>query len=138
MIFDIIASIGGLIIPPAFSFIKKKFIKSENDTPERTIGDLATTKPEVVPGYVQALATLLDAKVKFFNRDVIGSPSQWVVDLRAAIRPIGVVLSFVLLGYMVYEAQTAVELATETWTGVRLSCECMITSWFGSRFTISK
>lgn len=138
MILDIIASIGGLIIPPAFNFIKKKFIKSENDTPERTIGDLATTKPEVVPDYVQALSVLLDAKVKFFNRDVIGSPSQWVVDLRAAIRPCGVVMSFVLLGYMVYEAQWDLGSVNETWTGVRLSCETMITSWFGSRFTISK
>jgi len=135
MILDIIASIGGLIIPPAFNFIKKKFIKSENDTPERTIGDLATTKPEVVPDYVQALSTLLDAKVKFFNRDVIGSPSQWVVDLRAAIRPCGVVMAFIILGYMVCEQGVAV---TDTWTGIRLSCETMITSWFGSRFTISK
>ena len=138
MLLDIIASIGGLIIPPAFNFIKKKFIKSENDTPERTIGDLATTSPETVPAYVQALSTLLDAKVKFFNRDVIGSPSQWVVNLRAAIRPIGVIMSFVLLGYMVYEAQWGLGSMNETWTGVRLSCECMITSWFGSRFTISK
>jgi len=135
MILDIIASIGGLIIPPAFNFIKKKFIKSENDTPERTIGDLATTKPEVVPAYVQALSTLLDAKVKFFNRDVIGSPSQWVVDLRAAIRPIGVVLAFGILAYMVYEQGVNV---TDTWTGIRISCETMITSWFGSRFTLSK
>ena len=138
MILDLIASIGGLIIPPAFNFIKKKFIKSENDTPERTIGDLATTKPEVVAGYVDALANLSDSKVRFFNRDVIGSASQWVVDLRAAIRPIGVILAFVLLGYMVYQAQTATELASTTWIGVRLSCETMISSWFGNRFTISK
>jgi len=146
MLLDIIASIGGLIIPPAFNFIKKKFIKSENDTPERTIGDLATTKPEVVPAYVQALSTLLDAKVKFFNRDVIGSPSQWVVNLRAAIRPIGVILSFFVLGGMVYLALTGSysrfdavpEVLDEMLTGIRLSCEVMITSWFGSRFTISK
>jgi len=138
MILDIIASIGGLIIPPAFNFIKKKFIKSENDTPERTIGDLATTKPEAVGGYVEALANLQDAKTRFFNRDVIGSASQWVVDLRAAIRPAGVIMAFVILGYMVYEAQTATEIATSTWIGIRLSCETMISSWFGNRFTISK
>jgi len=137
MILDIIASLGGLIVPPVFSFIKKKFIKSENDTPERTIGDLATTKPEAVPGYVEALANLSDAKVRFFNRDVIGSASQWVVDLRASIRPIGVVMAFIILGYMVYEARTAAEVATTTWVGVRLSCETMISSWFGNRFTIS-
>jgi len=132
MLLDIIASIGGLIIPPAFNFIKKKFIKSENDTPERTIGDLATTKPEVVPAYVQALSTLLDAKVKFFNRDVIGSPSQWVVNLRAAIRPAGVILAFVILGYLVITSP----IETASVLGVRASCEVMVSSWFGDRLTI--
>jgi len=132
MLLDIIASIGGLIIPPAFNFIKKKFIKSENDTPERTIGDLATTKPEVVPDYVQALSTLLDAKVRFFNRDVIGSPSQWVVNLRAAIRPAGVILAFAILGYMVITSP----METASVLGVRASCEVMVSSWFGDRLTI--
>jgi len=132
MLLDIIASIGGLIIPPAFNFIKKKFIKSENDTPERTIGDLATTKPEVVPDYVQALSTLLDAKVKFFNRDVIGSPSQWVADLRAVIRPAGVIMAFFILGYMVVTSP----LETASVLGVRASCEVMVSSWFGDRLTI--
>jgi len=146
MIFDLIASLAGLVIPPLFSLAKKKFIKSENDTPERTIGDLATTNPEVIPGYVSALATWLDAQVKFFNRDVIGTPAQWVVNLRAAIRPVGVILSFVILGGMVYLTLTGgfshfdvvPEVLDEMLTGVRLSCEVMITSWFGSRFTISK
>jgi len=132
MILDIIASIGGLIIPPVFNFVKKKFIKSENDTPERTIGDLATTKPEVVPDYVQALATLLDAKVKFFNRDVIGSPSQWVVNLRGAIRPAGVILAFAILAYMVVTSPTE----TASVLGVRASCEIMVSSWFGDRLTV--
>lgn len=132
MILDIIASIGGLIIPPAFNFIKKKFIKSENDTPERTIGDLATTKPEVVPDYVQALSTLLGAKVQFFNRDVIGSPSQWVVDLRAAIRPAGVIMAFAILSYMVVTSPVE----TASILGVRASCEVMVSSWFGDRLTI--
>jgi len=132
MLFDIIASIGGLIIPPVFNFVKKKFIKSENDTPERTIGDLATTKPEVVPDYVQALSTLLDSKVKFFNRDVIGSPSQWVVDLRAVIRPAGVVMAFFILGYLVVTSPVE----TASVLGVRASCEVMVSSWFGDRLTI--
>ena len=146
MILDLIASLGGLIVPPVFDFIKKKFVKSESDTPERTIGSLATTNPEVVPGYVAALGTWLDAQVKFFNRDVVGSPSQWVVDLRASIRPIGVILAFMTLGWMVYLSLTgdfshfsvAPEVLDDMLTGIRLSCETMISSWFGSRFTISK
>lgn len=131
MILDLIATIGGLIVPPAFNFLKKKFVKTENDTPERTIGDLATTSPETVAPYVQALSTLLDAKTKFFNRDVIGSPSQWVVDLRAVIRPVGVITAFLILGYMVVTspAETPVIL------GVRCSCEALVTSWFGDRIT---
>ena len=132
MLLDIIASVGGLIVPPVFNFIKKKFIKSENDTPERTIGDLATTNPEVVPNYVAALSTLFDSKVKFFNRDVIGSPSQWVVDTRAVIRPAGVIAAFFILGYMVITSP----IETASVLGVRASCEVMVSSWFGDRLTI--
>jgi len=146
MILDLIATLGGLIVPPVFDFVKKKFIKSESDTPERTIGALATTKPEAVPGYVEALAKWLDSQVKFFNRDVVGAVSQWVVDLRAAIRPIGVILAFVTLGGMIYLTITSgfsqfdvvPEVLDDMLVGIRLSCETMISSWFGSRFTISK
>ena len=130
-IIDLIAAVGGLIVPPAFDFIKKKFVKASNDTPERTMGSLATTKPEVLPDYVKALATYSDAKVKFFNRDVIGQASQWVVDLRASIRPIGVIASFVILIAIAGEVITDIE-------GVRLSCEVVISSWFGSRISLSK
>ena len=122
---------GSLIVPPAFDFIKKKFVKESNDTPERTIGTLATTKPEALEGYIKALAELKDSAVKFFNRDVIGSPSQWVVDLRAAIRPLGVIISFGILCCIAGDIMSKVE-------GIRLSCECIITSWFGSRITIMK
>ena len=139
---DLIATLGGLVLPPAFDFIKKKFIKSENDTPERTIGSLATTKPEVLPQYVEALATLKNSMVKFFNRDVIGTPSMWVINLRAAIRPIGVILAFVTLGAIVYLSLNSKMLTDtnilETVTGVRLSCEVIISSWFGSRFSLMK
>uniref|UniRef100_A0A6M3LTU9 Uncharacterized protein n=1 Tax=viral metagenome TaxID=1070528 RepID=A0A6M3LTU9_9ZZZZ len=142
-IFDIIMGIGGLIVPPVFDFIKKKFVKSENDTPERTIGTLATTKPEVLPDYVRAVAELNNSNVAFFNRDVIGNPSQWVVDIRAAIRPIGVILAFITLGYLVYMSLTStfnfqvdVTVVDEILTGVRGTCELMITSWFGTRISI--
>ena len=126
---DVVVGLGGLIIPPAFDFIKKKFVKESNDTPERTIGTLATTKPEALEGYIKALAELKDSAVKFFNRDVIGSPSQWVVNLRASIRPIGVIISFGILACIAGELMTNVD-------GIRISCECIITSWFGSRITL--
>lgn len=143
-IFDMIMGLGGLVVPPMFNFIKKKFIKTENDTPERTIGDLATTSPEALPGYVEALAALNTSKIGFFNRDVIGDPSQWVVNLRAAIRPLGVVLSFIILGGMATLALTGdyslfnadVTVVDEILTGIRGSCELMISSWFGARITL--
>lgn len=127
-VLDIVASIGGLIIPPAFDFFKKKFVPASNDTPERTIGSLAMTKPEALEGYGQAMRSYLEAKVGWFRRDVTGSPSQWVIDLRAAIRPIAVCLSFAILILTILGALTPD-------TGVRLFCETTITSWMGSRLT---
>lgn len=134
---DLVSTLGGLIIPPAFDFIKKKFVRSESDTPERTIGTLATSKPETLPEYVKALSTLLDSKVKFFNRDVIGTPSLWVIDLRAAIRPIGVILAFATLIVMVVLSVRGSLSSSETITGVRVTCEAMVSSWFGHRITLS-
>jgi len=140
---DLIATLGGLIVSPLFDFIKKKFISGANDTPERTIGTLATTSPEALEGYTKGLADYLDAQVDYFNRDVIGEVSKWVRDLRAAIRPIGVCISFVILAWMSYLYITGeitrligITGAEETLTGIRLSCEIVITSWFGHRITI--
>lgn len=141
---DLAVTLGGIIIPPAFDFIKKKFVKSENDTPERTIGALATTKPEAVAGYVLALSDLKRADVEYFNRDVIGIPSQLVVNLRAAIRPVGVCVALGILGTMVVLAmmgnlaEVVSTAGEETIIGVRLSCEGMVSSWFGNRISITK
>jgi len=142
-ILDLVATVGGLVAPPLFDFLKKKFIKAENDTPERTIGTLATTKPETLPNYVQALSAMLDAKVRFFNRDVIGTPSLWVVNLRAIIRPIGVICAFIYLGVLAALIVTGnmpdlPGIAAETIAGTRATAELMLSSWFGHRFTISK
>ena len=137
---DAIIAIGSLLIPPVVDFVKKKFLKKEQDTPEATMSSLATTKPEVLPEYVKAVAGWLDAQVKFFNRDISGTPSQWVVDLRAAIRPVGTVLAFATLALMVSAALGGYKPASEmadTITGVRYSCEVMVSSWFGSRISIS-
>ena len=128
---ELIAMIGGLVIPPAFDFIRKKFIKSENDTPERTAGTLATTKPEVLPGYVDGIAKLKDAETRFFNRDVSGVPSQWVINLRAAIRPVGTALCFI---FLFADGYSYINLAEAT----RASFELVISSRFGSQITIRK
>ena len=85
---EAILAIGGLFFPPVFDLFKKWFLPATKDTPEATMSTLATTKPEVLPRYTEALAYHLEAQTKFFNRDVVGTPSQWIVDLRAAIRPI--------------------------------------------------
>ncbi len=123
---EAVLALAGLIVPPAFDFVKKKFIKPENDTAEQTAGTLATTSPEVLPGYIDGMAKLIAARVDLFNRDVIGTPSQWVVDLRACIRPLAVVIGFGLL-------------AADMWSGLALdpaSRGAIIVNnaaWFGSR-----
>jgi len=138
---DAIMVLAGLVLPPAVDFIKKKFLKKEQDTPEATMSTLATTKPDVLPGYVTAITGWLDAQVRFFNRDVTGSPSQWVVDLRAAIRPVGVIGAGLILSGMVVGAFAGwkPEPSTlDTLAGVRLTCEAMVASWFGHRISITK
>ncbi len=127
MILDVVVSLAGLIVPGLFDFAKKKFIKSEADTPERTMGALATTKPEVLPAYTSALASLMQAQTNFFNRDVIGVPSFWVIDLRAAIRPITVVVG---LSCMALHAYGLIFLED----GSRMFFEAVISSWMGDRF----
>lgn len=126
MVLDAIVSLAGLVVPGVFDFIKKKFIKSEADTPERTMGTLATTKPEVLPAYTSALASLMQAQTNFFNRDVIGVPSFWVIDLRASIRPVVVITGIIAMvsntyGLMLLDDAT------------RLFFEAVISSWMGDR-----
>lgn len=94
---DAILAIAGLIVPPVANFVNKKFLKREQDTPEATVNTLATTKPEQVAPYIQAMTGWYETLIKWFNRDVIGTPSQWVVDLRAAIRPISVIASLLVI-----------------------------------------
>lgn len=123
---DLIASVAGLIVPPAFDFIKKRFLKPKQDTPEATMSTLATTKPEVLDKFVLANVELLKAKKEFFNRDVIGEPSRWVIDLRASIRPLFVIVSLVarVAGWH-YNWQV-----DESFTALMDLC---ISSWFGSK-----
>jgi hypothetical protein len=120
-------TIISLIIPPVFDFIRKKFLPSA-DTPESTMGTLAVSKPEALAPYTEALAKYLDAETRYFNRDVSGSPSLWVVNLRASIRPLCVVGSLILLC-----------LDTIEWfrvdPSIRAGCFLIIGNWLGSRIT---
>ncbi len=138
---DAVVAIAGMIIPSAVDFIKKKFLKQEDNSPEATLANLATTTPDVIPAYLTAQTGYMDALVKTFNRDVTGTPSQWVIDLRAAIRPIGVVAAFaiiiVLAGLSFCSLQIDPSL-TDTVNGIRISCELIVSSWFGDRITIGK
>lgn len=126
---DLIASLGGLIVPPAFDLIKKVFVKQGKDTPEATMSSLATTKPEILPDYLAAVVNHLKAKIEWFNRDVIGVPSQWVVDLRAAIRPATVVIGLAALVAVPAFSDVTLD------PGTRYFFEVTIASWFGSRLS---
>ena len=138
---DAVIAIGGLLIPPAVDFIKKKFLPKGADSPEATMSTLATTKPDTLGPYVESLSKYLDAQTKFFNRDVSGCPSQWVVNLRAAIRPCGVIAAFMILSGMLIATSNGwvpAQENVETIAGVRFSCEAIISSWFGDRLSISR
>ena len=138
---DAIISLAGLIIPPAADFIKKKFIKKEQDTPERTVGSLATTKPEVIPNYIKGLADMKRVEIEYYNRDVIGKASPWVVNLRASIRPIGVIAAMSVLVLMGVSYIWQPELLQNfvdnpNISGVRYTCEAITSSWFGDRIRL--
>jgi hypothetical protein len=123
---EAITTIGGLVLPPVFDIVKKVFVKRENDSPEATMNSLATTKPEVLPAYMEAATNLMKARTEWFNRDVIGAASTWVVDLRAAIRPVTVCLCMLFLGM-----DTGGALPMEP--SVRAALLFIIASWFGGR-----
>ena len=131
-------AIMSLIIPPLFDFAKKKFLKPSEDTPEATMAALATTKPEVMGEYLKGQAGLLEAKTKYFNRDVCGIPAQWVVNLRASIRPFGVIIAFFILAVMAYLAFNNYSFSADmksTVDGVRYACVVIMASWFGDRLS---
>lgn len=129
-IVDAIISIGGLIVPPVFDFIKKKFIKNADDTPEATMASLATTKPEVLPAYVSAVTEYTKAQTAYFNRDVVGNLPEWCSALRATIRPAVVVFG---LGHMIGNGLFGASFPLDA--GIRMFYEAVISSWFGNRLT---
>lgn len=123
---EAILALCGLIVPPAADFIKKKFLKREDDTAEATVSSLATTKPEVIPAFISAQVDLIKARIDAKNWDVIGTPAMWVVNLRAAIRPISVILSVLVV---VLDMRLGLSLDENTRAALLLN----ISSWFGDR-----
>lgn len=124
MIIDAIVSAIGFLTPVVSDFIKKKFLK--NESPEATISSLALTKPECLDKFVTARTAYLNSEVKYFNEDVVGNPSKWVVDLRAAIRPLFVIISLLYIGLI----------CKYGWTvdpSFRMVMDYSINSWFGHR-----
>lgn len=131
MILDFASSLTGMIIPPVFDFVKKKYINVEREESiEATFNNLALSKPEFVDKYIGAYANLLDAKSRYFNRDVIGTPSLWIVNLRASITPIIVIFCLTLLFLEMSpffhfrpELQRFIEFVISIWFGTRLSAD---------------
>lgn len=105
--------------------VRKKVLGRDSDTPEATLATLATSKPEVIPQYVDALAKLEQSRTAYFQRDITGNASKWVTDLRAAIRPVITVLALLALivgcfGYFDLDE------------GTRSTFCFIVGSWFGT------
>lgn len=128
-VIELISCIGGMVFPPVMDFVKKKFLKPASDTPEATMSSLATTKPEVLADYTNAMASWLEAQTKFFNRDVVGTPSTWVIDVRAAIRPIGTILCIMALVADTIPGLSALD------QGTRCGMLVIVGNWFGTRIS---
>ena len=127
---ELLAGGLGSVVPAAVNVIKSIFGKKSGN-PQAVLGDLVLQKPEVVPQYLEGLAKLREAEVRVFNRDVVGQLSQWVVDLRAGIRPIVVGVSILCLA--------ADSLAFVTFgPEVRSTFAFNIGNWLGSRNQIGR
>ncbi|MCL4491062.1 MAG: hypothetical protein M1510_04020 [Nitrospirae bacterium] len=133
---DALVTLGSMVLPPAVDLIKKIFVKKEEDSPEATMSALATTRPEVLPQYVGALSNYQESLVKWFNRDVIGTASQWVVDFRAVIRPVVISLAVIhVIAVSVAYGTGGISAIPEGW---RYFYESIIGSWFGERLVLDK
>lgn len=138
---DAIIALVSLLAPPVIDLAKKLFVKPGKDTPEATMASLALSKPEALADYVKGLADYTKAQAEFFNRDVSGTLSQWVSNLRASIRPIGTILSLIILatlGFIALGGYTIDESMKGTLEGLRYTCEAIASSWFGTRISLTK
>ena len=116
-------------IPPLLDILKTKVVGAQK--PEQILGSMALNEKtaQFVPQFVESLQKLIETQSQFqkdlFNVDVVGQPSQFVVDLRALIRPVTVLVS---LG--VFAVSPFVEIPQY----VQQACSMFIGFWFGSRF----
>jgi len=88
---DGLLSLVSFIVPPLFNFINRKFVPSSDE--DSTLSILATTKPEVLAPYIDAYAKLIESKTEYANRDIVGTPSKWLINLRGSIIPICVLIA---------------------------------------------
>jgi len=127
---DAVITLGGLLIPPVFDFVKKLFIKPSKDNAESTMSTLAVTKPEVLANYVLAMGEYMKAQAAFFNRDVYGTIPVWISGLRAVIRP-----AVVIVGLSHFALHGIFGDAFVLDIGTRYFYEINISSWFGTKMT---
>ena len=132
-ILEAATALGGLILPPVIDIFKKKVLGLPEESDEGTLASLARSNPEAMSGYVKAKADLYDAEARLFNRDIAGTPSTWVVDLRAAIRP-GVTLLCVLA--LIVEMLPFAALGLDQ--GTRATMCLIVSSWFGDRLFVKE
>jgi hypothetical protein len=127
---DALITLGGLLIPPVFDFVKKLFIKPSKDNAESTMSSLAITSPEHLAGYVNAMGEYMNAQAIFFNRDVYGAIPIWVSGLRAVIRP-----AVVIVGLSHFALHGLFGDGFVLDIGTRYFYEINISSWFGTKMT---
>jgi hypothetical protein len=123
---EAILALAGLVVPPVTDFVKKKFLKKGEDTTEATISSLATTKPDIIPSFIEANTSWLKAKIEWFNRDLQGEVYPWVHSVRALIRPVSVIASILIVAL-----DTKINLSLDA--GTRGALLMNISSWFSDR-----
>jgi len=128
---DALIALGGLILPPVFDLIKKKLLKKGEDTPESTMSSLATTKPEVLPDYINAISTYTETKVRWFNRDVTGDIPVWISGWRALIRP-------AVISFAIFHIGISWAFNTPLDTGIKQFYIAIISEWFGERLSLDR
>lgn len=130
---EAITAIVGTVLPMTTKLIKSIFGKKSNQSPQEAIDDIAIAKPEILPAYVEALSKQMEAQTAWFNRDVSGELSQWVRDLRSAIRPSVVACSFIILFLEgILMLITGKQMLNEP---TRAACTGFIGTWFGDRIS---
>lgn len=124
---EVIVPLVGMLAPPVVDFFKKKFIKRSDDTIEATAGTLATTAPDRLPEYISSMVSLIKARIEGKNWDVVGTPSQIIIDIRAGIRPVTVIVSLLILAV---DHSLSLNLDPPTRTALLTN----ISNWFGTRW----